>query len=148
MKMEKIKVQITKIKDNAKIPSYAHKGDAGMDLYSTEDYTIKPGERVLVSTGIKIALPNGFEAQVRAKSGLALKYGLTVLNAPGTIDSEYRGEVGVIAINLGQEDYNIKAGEKVAQLVIKNVYEAELEELDNLDDTTRGDGGFGSTGLE
>ena len=148
MKMEKIKVQITKIKDNAKIPSYAHKGDTGMDLYSTEDYTIKPGERVLVSTGIKIALPNGFEAQVRAKSGLALKYGLTVLNAPGTIDSEYRGEVGVITINLGQETYEVKAGEKIAQLVIKNVCEAELEELDNLDDTTRGDGGFGSTGLE
>ena len=146
--MKKTKVQITKTKDNAKIPIYAHKGDAGMDLYSTEDYNIKPGERVLVSTGIKIALPNGFEAQVRSKSGLALKHGLTVLNAPGTIDSEYRGEVGVIAINLGQEDYEVKAGEKIAQLVIKSVCEAELEELDNLDDTTRGDGGFGSTGLE
>ena len=146
--MEKLKVKITKIKDNAIIPSYAHEGDAGMDLYSTEDYLIKPRERILISTGIKIALPKGYEAQVRPKSGLAINKGLTVLNTPGTIDSDYRGEIGVILINLSDEEYQIKKETKVAQVVFKKVYEAEFEEVNNLDETTRDEGGFGSTGLK
>lgn len=143
-----MKIEITKIKEGAKIPSYAHTGDAGADLYSSEDYTLKPGERLLVSTGIKIAVPVGYEAQVRPKSGLALKAGITVLNTPGTVDAGYRGEVGVIAINLGSSDYNIEAGQKIAQLVIKKVESAEFVEVEELDSTSRGEGGFGSTGVK
>ncbi len=142
-----IKVQITKIKDNAITPKYAHEGDAGVDLYSTEEYILKPGERVLVSTGIKIAVPKGYEAQVRPKSGLALKSGISVLNTPGTVDSGYRGEVGVIAVNLSQEEYKIEAGKKIAQMVFAKVEEAEFEEVAELDETARNAGGFGSTGL-
>lgn len=141
-----IKVKIKKIKDNAVIPSYAHDGDAGVDLYSTEDYLLKPGDRVLVSTGIKIAVPKGYEAQTRPKSGLALKQGLSIANTPGTIDSGYRGEVGVIAINLGKENIKIEKGKKVAQMIFNKVEEAEFGEVKELDDTKRGDGGFGSTG--
>src|SRR3989338_1265994 len=103
MNFKMIRVKIKKIKDNAVIPHYAHDGDAGVDLYSTEDYLLKPGERALVSTGIKIAIPKGYEAQIRPKSGLALNHGLSVVNTPGTVDSSYRGGVGVILINLGKE---------------------------------------------
>ena len=141
-----VKIKIKKIKDNAIIPEYAHDGDAGVDLYSTEDYLLKPGERVLVSTGIKIAIPKGYEAQVRPKSGLAIKNGLSVVNTPGTIDSPYRGEVQIIAINLGKENIKIEKQTKVAQMVINKIEEAEFEEVDELDNTTRGEGGFGSTG--
>ncbi|MBS3097218.1 dUTP diphosphatase [Candidatus Woesearchaeota archaeon] len=141
-----IQIKVKKIKDNAIIPSYAHDGDAGVDLYSTEDYLLKPGERVLVSTGIKIAIPKGYEAQTRPKSGLALNKGLSIANTPGTIDSGYRGEVGVIAINLGKEDIKIDKGKKIAQMVFNKIEEAEFEEVDELDNTKRGEGGFGSTG--
>jgi len=139
-----INVKIEKIKDNAVIPHYAHDGDAGFDLYSAEDYHLKPGQRVLVSTGIKIAVPKGYEAQIRPKSGLALSHGLTVLNTPGTIDAGYRGEVGVIVINLGKEDVRIEKGKKVAQMVFNKVEEVNFSE-EKLDDTKRGSGGFGST---
>ena len=139
-------VKIKKIKESAIMPKYAHEGDAGVDLYSTEDYTLKPGERTLVSTGIKIAIPIGYEAQLRPKSGLALRQGLSIVNTPGTIDAGYRGEVGVIAINLGNEDLKIEKGKKVAQMVFNKVEEAKLEEVNELDETKRGDGGFGSTG--
>ena len=142
-----VKVKVQKIKDNATIPKYAHEGDAGVDLHSTEDYVLKPGERILVSTGIKIAVPKGYEAQIRPKSGLALKHGITVLNTPGTIDAGYRGEVGVIAVNLGKEDYKIEKGKKIAQMIVNKVEEVEFEEVDELDNTTRNEGGFGSTGL-
>jgi len=141
-----IKVKIKKIKDNAIIPKYAHKGDAGVDLYPTEDYLLKPGERTLVSTGIKIAVPEGYEAQVRPKSGLALNHGISVCNTPGTIDAGYRGEVGVIAINHSNEDFKIEKGKKIAQMIFNKVEGAEFEEVDDLDNTSRGDGGFGSTG--
>lgn len=141
-----IKVRIKKINENAVIPKYAHKGDAGVDLYSAEDYLLKPGERILVSTGIKMAIPQGYEAQVRPKSGLALKHGVTVCNTPGTVDSSYRGEVGCIMINLGNEDFKIEKGKKIAQIIFNKVEEAEFEEVDELDETTRGEGGFGSTG--
>ena len=142
-----IKVKIKKTKDNAIIPHYAHGGDAGLDLYSAEDYILKPGDRVLVSTGIKVAVPKGYEAQVRPKSGLALNHGLTVLNTPGTIDCGYRGEIGVIVINLGKEEVKIEEGKKVAQMVFSKVEEAEFVE-EELDDTKRGAGGFGSTGIK
>jgi dUTP pyrophosphatase len=140
-------VKIKKIKDNAILPNYAHEGDAGVDLYSTEDYVLRPGERTLVSTGIKIALPLGYEAQVRPKSGLALKSGLSVCNTPGTVDAGYRGEVGVIVINHGSDEYKIETGSKIAQMVFTNVEQAQFEEVSELDETTRNDGGFGSTGL-
>lgn len=141
-----IKVKIKKIKDNAIVPKYAHRGDAGVDLYSTEDYTLKPGERVLVSTGISMAIPNGYEGQVRPKSGLAVKHGISVVNTPGTVDCEYRGEIGIIIINHGNEEFKIEKERKIAQMVFNKVEEAEFEEVEELDDTTRGEGGFGSTG--
>src|SRR3989338_3904334 len=139
-------VKIQRIKDNAAIPKYAHPGDAGVDLFSTEEYLLKPGQRVLVSTGIKIAVPDGYEAQVRPRSGLALKYGIRVCNTPGTVDSGYRGEVGCIVINLGNEDFKIEKGSKIAQMVFNKIEHAEFEEVTELDATKRGEGGFGSTG--
>jgi len=142
-----VKVKIKKIKDNAIIPKYAHEGDSGVDLYATEEYLLKPCDRVLVSTGIKIAIPLGYEAQVRPKSGLALKHGISVCNTPGTIDSGYRGEVGVITINHGKDEFKIEKGKKIAQMVFNKVEAAEFEEVDELDSTRRSDGGFGSTGL-
>ncbi len=141
-------VKISKANKDAVLPSYAHPGDAGMDLYSVEETEIKAGERKLVGTGIKIALETGYEAQIRPKSGLAIKEGITVLNTPGTIDAGYRGEVKVILINLGDKAFGIKKGQKIAQMVFAKVEEAKLEEVDELDETPRNDGGFGSTGLQ
>lgn len=146
--MRLLKIALQKVSGNAKMPSYAHPGDSGMDLYSSEDIVLKPGERKLVKTGIKIAVPEGFEAQVRPKSGIAVKNGVTVLNTPGTIDSGYRGEVQVILVNLGKEAFKVEKGKKIAQLVIAKVEQAEIEEVEKLDDTSRNTGGFGSTGLE
>jgi len=143
-----VRVQIKKIHEDAIIPDYAHPGDAGVDLYSILDYKLKPGERILVSTGIKIALPIGFEAQVRPKSGLALKHGISVCNTPGTVDAGYRGEVGVIVINHGDKEFHIEKGSKIAQMVIKKVERAEFLEVEELDETARNEGGFGSTGLK
>ena len=142
-----VEVKIQKIKKDAIIPQYAHKGDAGVDLHSTEDYLLRPGDRVLVSTGIKIALPKGYEAQIRPKSGLALKNGISVVNTPGTIDAGYRGEVGVIIINHGKEDYKVEKGKKIAQMILNKMEEARFEEVNSLDETSRNSGGFGSTGL-
>ena len=144
---ENLKVRLKKIKENAILPHYAHEGDAGVDLYSTEDYVLKPGQITLVSIGIKIAIPKGYEAQVRPKSGLALNHGISVCNSPGTIDSGYRGEVRVIVINHGAEEFKIEKGTKIAQMVFNKIEKAEFEEVENLDNTKRGQGGFGSTGL-
>ncbi|MBU0628208.1 MAG: dUTP diphosphatase [Nanoarchaeota archaeon] len=141
-----INIKIKKLKETAIIPKYAHEGDAGVDLYSTEDYILNPGERVLVSTGIAISIPEGYEAQVRPKSGLALKHGISIVNTPGTIDCKYRGEIGIITINLGKEDYKIEKGHKIAQMVFNKIEEADFEEVKELDNTKRGEGGFGSTG--
>ncbi|MCK5283598.1 MAG: dUTP diphosphatase [Nanoarchaeota archaeon] len=140
-----VDIKLQRISD-VKVLSYAHEGDAGMDLYSAIDYVLKPGERKLVPAGIKIAVPKGYEAQVRPKSGLALKYGISVVNTPGTIDAGYRGEVGVILINLGQEDFVINKNSKIAQLIINRIEEAKIVEVESLDETSRGEGGFGSTG--
>jgi dUTP pyrophosphatase len=143
-----VKLQILRLPHGADLPlpAYATSGSAGMDLRSAENLTLKPGNRALVATGIAIALPPNFEAQVRPRSGLAVKHGITVLNAPGTIDADYRGEIKVPLINLGTEDFVIARGDRIAQMVVAPVVTAELVEVDDLDDTARGDGGFGSSG--
>jgi len=132
------------------LPAYETPGSAGMDLRAAppegEPIVLKPGARAMVPTGLCIALPQGFEAQVRPRSGLAAKAGITCLNTPGTVDSDYRGEVKVILINLGQEDFVINRGERIAQMVIAPVTQAAWEEVADLDETARGAGGFGSTG--
>jgi dUTP pyrophosphatase len=130
------------------LPNYQTDNSAGVDLQANinEEITLLPLQRVLVPTGIKIALPVGFEAQVRPRSGLALKNGITVLNSPGTIDADYRGEIGVILVNLSNENFVIKDGERIAQLVITKYEKVRLEEVEVLDETARGAGGFGSTG--
>ena len=128
------------------LPAYASHGAAGMDVVAAEDVTIVPGARHAVATGFAIAIPPGHEVQVRPRSGLALKHGITCLNTPGTIDEDYRGEVKVILANLGSESFEVKRGERIAQLVPAVVTKAEFDEVDSLDDTHRGAGGFGSTG--
>ncbi len=131
------------------LPMYATDGASGMDIVANirEDIILKSGERKLIPTGFSFQLKNGQELQVRPRSGLALKHGITVLNTPGTIDSDYRGEVGVILINLGQEDFLIKRGDRIAQLVLSDVKRESLEEVNELDETIRDDSGFGSTGI-
>lgn len=135
--------------NNLEMPSYETHKSAGMDLKACidENIIIKPMERKLIKTGISIALPESFEAQVRPRSGLALKNGITVLNSPGTIDADYRGEIGVILINLGSEDFTIERGMRIAQMVISPIVQADLIEVEELDETKRGKGGFGSTGV-
>lgn len=128
------------------LPAYETAGAAGMDLRAAENVTLKPGARHLVATGLSIALPAGFEAQVRPRSGLAVKYGVTVLNAPGTIDCDYRGEIKVPLINHGAEDFVVARGDRVAQMVVAAVSRITWTEVDDLAPTTRGDGGFGSSG--
>ena len=132
------------------LPAYETTGSAGMDLRAAvpadEPMTLAPGARALVPTGLKIALERGWEAQVRPRSGLALKHGITCLNSPGTIDSDYRGEVGVILVNLGSEPFVIRRGERVAQMIVAAHAQAVVAEVETLDDTARGTGGFGSTG--
>jgi dUTP pyrophosphatase len=130
------------------LPQYMTPHAAGMDLCAAleEEVTVDPGERLLIPTGIAIALPAGYEAQVRPRSGLALKHGVTLLNTPGTVDADYRGEIGVIMINVGAEPFVIKDGDRIAQLVIHQVMHAELEEVEELPESTRGEGGFGHTG--
>lgn len=132
------------------LPAYETSGSAGMDLRAAVDegapVTLPPGGRALIPTGLTIALPDGYEAQVRPRSGLALKFGVTCLNSPGTIDSDYRGEVGVILANMGAEPFTVRRGDRIAQLVVAPFTQARLNEVDSLDDTARGSGGFGSTG--
>jgi dUTP pyrophosphatase len=143
-----MKVQIMKLAHGADLalPSYATQGAAGMDLRSAEALTLKPHTRALIATGIAIALPQGFEAQVRPRSGLAVKHGVTVLNSPGTIDCDYRGEIKVPLINHGEDDFKITRGERIAQMVIAPAPQVTLEEVSSLDYTLRGAGGFGSSG--
>ncbi|MBA2935080.1 dUTP diphosphatase [Sphingomonas sp. CGMCC 1.13654] len=127
-------------------PTYATTGAAGLDIVSAEDIVLGPGDRHAVATGFAVAIPAGYEIQVRPRSGLALKHGITCLNTPGTIDADYRGEVKVILANLGVEPFEVKRGERVAQLVPAEVTAARFLEVETLDETTRGAGGFGSTG--
>ena len=142
-----MKVQIINNSFNA-LPEYALVGDSGMDLRSDEDdiVIILPGERALIKTGLFVQLPDGYEFQIRPKSGMALKYGITVLNTPGSIDANYRGEIGVILHNASDRDYAISPGDKVAQMVLQKVPKVEWEEVEKLSETNRGDGGYGHTG--
>ncbi len=142
-----VTIKVQKLSEEAVMPKYAHEGDAGMDLFSIENYTVKPSERVLVKTGLKTEIPEGFEMQIRPKSGLALNSGITVLNTPGTIDAGYRGEIGVIIINHSNSDYNIAKGQKIAQAVFARFEKAEIQEVSETSDSSRAKGGFGSTGL-
>jgi len=134
--------------EGLELPAYQSELAAGLDLRAalTEPKTLAPGERALIPTGLCLALPPGFEGQVRPRSGLALKQGLTLLNAPGTIDADYRGEVGVILVNLGQEPVTLTRGQRIAQLVVAAVAQVAIEEVDSLETTARGAGGFGHTG--
>lgn len=140
-----MKILAKKLHPDAKIPNFAHPGDAGMDLYSVANLTLKPGERISVPTGIAIALPDGYVSLVWDKSGISHKSGIKTLG--GVIDSGYRGEYLIGLINLSQEDFEIKVGQKIAQLLIQKVEHPEVEEVAELDETARGDGRFGSTGV-
>lgn len=135
------------LNDNARLPEYAHEGDAGLDLFAAKEVLLEPGESALVPTGISIQLPAFTEAQVRPRSGLALKHQITVLNTPGTIDEGYRGEVGVILINHGKQSFKVETGMKIAQMVVKPVLKVVVEKVQELDLTIRGEKGFGSTGV-
>ena len=141
-------ITICRISEIAKIPSYANEGDSGLDLFSIEDAMIKPGDYKTIHTGIIVELPSGFEAQIRSRSGLSSKYGLAVLNSPGTIDQGYRGEIKVILINHGKELFHVLEGMKIAQMVVAPVQRIEIEEREKISfETGRGANGFGSSGL-
>lgn len=139
-------VNFKRIHPEALLPAYARPGDAGMDVCSCERATLQPGERKLVKTGLIMELPHGTEAQMRPRSGLALKHGITLLNTPGTIDEGYRGEVGVILINLGRDPFEVTVGMRIAQMVITPVLRVDTSEVSDVSDTARGANGFGSTG--
>jgi dUTP pyrophosphatase len=149
--MSSLRVQVQRLRnsDGLELPTYATPASAGMDLLAATDgpMSILPGERAMVATGVAIALPTSYEAQVRPRSGLALKHGVTVLNAPGTIDADYRGEIGVILINHGNENFTIERGMRIAQIVFAKVHTADWEEVAELPESVRAEGGFGSTGL-
>ncbi|HZA57530.1 MAG TPA: dUTP diphosphatase [Candidatus Udaeobacter sp.] len=149
--MEQIRIQIKRVRTSEPplpLPVYMTEGSAGMDLYADIEASLQlaPLERVLVPTGVSIALPLGFEAQIRPRSGLALKHGLTMVNSPGTIDSDYRGEIGLIVINLGKEPVIITRGERIAQMIVQRVIKAQWEEVKALSNSERQEGGFGHTG--
>ncbi len=150
--METVKIKVKRVRGDLDkeipLPRYMTDYASGMDLFAAVDreVTLQPGERKLIPTGIAIAIPRGFEGQVRPRSGLALKNGVGLVNTPGTIDADYRGEVGVLLINFGHQPFQIKRGDRIAQLIIVPVWKAVLELADDLDDTPRSDGGFGHTG--
>lgn len=144
-----VKIKIVN-RGSQQLPAYATPESAGMDLRANvaEPVVLRPLERRIIPTGLYMALPPGYEAQVRPRSGLAFKYGVTVLNSPGTIDSDYRGELGVLLVNLSNEDFTIQAGERIAQMVIARHEQGEFVEVEELDDTERGAGGYGHTGVK
>lgn len=147
--MAQIRVNIKRLDPSVELPSYAYEGDAGLDLRANECVVIAPYERVLISTGLAIALPDGYAGFVQPRSGMALKKGLSIVNTPGLIDAHYRGELKIIAINLdSSESIHIERGERIAQLVIQEVPVVNLVEVDELDQTDRGAGGFGSSGVK
>lgn len=141
-----VKVNIQLLHEDARMPSFAYDGDAGADLYALNTVVIKRFSRALVRTGLAIAVPKGYEAQIRPRSGLALKHGITVLNSPGTIDSGYRGEVGVILANMSRDDYLVEKHTKIAQMVVKKVEKVTFRKVAKLGASQRGNGGFGSSG--
>ncbi|OIP29541.1 MAG: dUTP diphosphatase [Deltaproteobacteria bacterium CG12_big_fil_rev_8_21_14_0_65_43_10] len=150
--MEEVKIQIKRLREDMDrdipLPRYMTEHSAGMDLYASidQDVLIRQGERKLIPTGVAIAIPKGFEAQIRPRSGLAFKNGISLLNSPGTIDADYRGEIGVLLINFGSEPFAIKRGDRIAQMLINRVCRASLELTQELDTTERDSGGFGHTG--
>ncbi len=143
-----MEIQIKKVQKDAIIPKYARKGDAGFDLHSVTRGVVLPGESELIKTGIAVEIPQGYEVQIRPRSGLALKHGITVLNSPGTIDSGYRGEIGVILINHGSKVFVYDKGDRIAQGVINKVEQASFIKAEELADSERGKGGFGSSGIK
>lgn len=145
---EEMILKAKKLDPSSQIPRYAHPGDAGLDLHSNEDAELAPGETRLIHTGISIELPPNTEAQVRPRSGIAGKHGVTVLNSPGTIDEGYRGEVGVLLINHGKSAFRVTKGMRIAQMIISPVLRVDVREVEDLSNTHRGKGGFGSTGTE
>lgn len=149
MKSPKIEVRVKRLNHGAglPLPDYASNGAAGMDICAAESLILRAGRRHAVATGFAFAIPDGYEVQVRPRSGLALKNGITCLNTPGTIDSDYRGEVKVILANLGEDDFQITKGDRIAQIVVAPVTHAAMVEVDEIDETLRGAGGFGSTGV-
>ena len=142
-------LKVKKLKENAEIPRYMSEFASGMDVFACVDkpVALKPLARVLIPTGIALSIPAGYEVQIRPRSGLAIKHGITLVNSPGTIDADYRGEIKIIMINLGNEDFEIKHGDRIAQMVINKVEKLKTEEVETLDKTDRGEGGFGSTGI-
>ena len=150
--MDRIPIKITRLqKDNdLPLPAYESEGSSGMDIRAsvTEPVLVNPGEIKLIPTGFAVSVPLGYEAQIRPRSGLALKHGIGLVNSPGTIDSDYRGEVGIIMTNWGPEPFAIKRGDRIAQMIISKVYRADFVVEDNLDETSRGEGGFGHTGIK
>jgi len=150
--LDKIPIKITRLTDNKDLPlpEYESEGSSGMDIRAAvkDPVLLNPGEIRLIPTGLSVSVPPGYEAQMRPRSGLALHNGIGMVNAPGTIDSDYRGEIGIILINWGREEFTIKRGDRIAQMIITKVYRAELSEVDALDTTYRGQGGFGHTGVE
>ncbi len=146
--MDKLKIKIKKLRENAILPEYQTEHSAGMDLHACieESVTIKPMERVLIPTGLSIELPLGYESQIRARSGLSLKYGIAIANGVGTIESDYRGEYGVIVINFGTESFVVEPNMRIAQLIISKYEYVDWDEVEQLGDTKRGTGGYGSTG--
>ena len=145
--MEKLKVSIS-AKDGASLPEYATSASSGVELraFLEQPVSLKPPQRALIRTGLFVSIPEGYEAEVRPRSGIAIKHGVTVLNTPGTIDADYRGEVGVILLNLGNEPFTVNNGDRIAQMVFKRVEHVEWLTVDTLPETSRGHGGFGSTG--
>ena len=150
--MDGIAVKIRRLENNGDLPlpNYESEGSAGMDLRAAvkEPVLLKPGEIALIPTGLAVSVPRGYEAQIRPRSGLALKHGIGIVNSPGTIDSDYRGEIGLIMINWGQRPFAIRRGDRIAQMLISRVYRAEIIEVDDLESTRRGEGGFGHSGVE
>ncbi len=148
--MDRVVLKVKRLDNNPDLllPSYQSGGSSGLDLRAAvgNEVTLRPGEIMLIPTGLSISLPKGYEAQIRPRSGLALRYGLGLVNSPGTIDADYRGEIGVIAINWGKKPLTIRRGERIAQVVISKVSRARVEEVDELDATKRGKGGFGHSG--
>lgn len=142
-----VKIRIQKLSQDAVVPQYQTLESAGVDLHAAQTCLVKKGERKLIPTGLRMALPQGYEAHIRPRSGLALKHGVTVLNTPGTLDSDYRGELMILLINHGDKDFEVKKGDRIAQFVLKKYERIEWEESEELDNTKRGSGGLGSTGV-
>jgi dUTP pyrophosphatase len=149
--LDKIAVKVMRFKDSEDLPlpSYESRGSSGMDIRASvkDPILLQPGEIRFVRTGLAVSIPRGYEAQIRPRSGLALRHGIGIVNSPGTVDSDYRGEIGIILVNWGTKPFTIRRGDRIAQMIICKVYHGELVEVDNLDNTTRGNGGFGHTGV-